>query len=245
MGWPKGEASIAPKSLPAQAARTAFKKKPMIQQHPTEATVPIGTAFLGLLASSLIWTQESNAPIVQIGHSQDSMNAQPVGQVVPSLAIWPNTVPAELIGTPLMRILTGKAITVAIISAMLAMTNQVWRWCMTLAQKVASRPWQSTVATKMAYKYPRWGDHSPSLLILPRDTINDANPSRLPSAKAVTYIKGSIIYNLWSKCLQLVPKCCCIRQESLKDFWIVQKQNDASTSTNHQMLATRSQVRPI
>lgn len=87
MGWPKGEASIAPKSLPAQAARTAFKKKPMIQQHPTEATVPIGTAFLGLLASSLIWTQESNAPIVQIGHSQDSMNAQPVGQVVPSLAI--------------------------------------------------------------------------------------------------------------------------------------------------------------
>lgn len=156
-----------------------FKKKPMIQQHPTEATVPAGTAFFGLLASSLICTQESNAPMVQIGQSQDSIKVQPVGHVIPSLAIWPNTVPAELIGTPLIRILTGNAITVAIINAMLAITNQVWRWCIILAQKVASRPWQSTVATKMAYRYPRLGDHSPSLLIVPSETINDANPSEV------------------------------------------------------------------
>lgn len=176
-GWSKGEASIASKSLPAQAARIAFKTKPKTQQHPTEATVPIGTAVLGLLASSLICTQESNAPIVQIGHSQDSIKVQPVGHSVPSLAIWPKTVPAELIGTPLTRMLTGKAIIVAIINAMLATTNQVWRWCMILAQKVASRPWQSTVAIKIAYKYPRLGDHSPLLLIDPNETIKDANPS--------------------------------------------------------------------
>lgn len=125
MGWSKGDSSIASKSLPAHAARMAFKKKPMIQQHPTEATVPIGTAFFGLLASSLICTQESNAPIVQIGDIQDSINVQPIGHVIPSLEIWPNTVLAELIGTPLIRILTGKAMTVAIINAMLATTNQV------------------------------------------------------------------------------------------------------------------------
>lgn len=125
MGWSKGESNIASKSLPAQAARIVFKKKPMIQQHPTEATVPAGTAFLGLLASSLICTQESNAPIVQIGHNQDSIKVQPVGHVVPSLAILPKTVLAELMGMPLIRILTGKAITVATINAILATTNQV------------------------------------------------------------------------------------------------------------------------
>lgn len=61
---------------------------------------------------------------------------------------------------------------------------------MILAQKVASRPWQSTVATKMAYKYPRLGDHSPSVLIVPRETINDANPSGLLSASVFICSKG-------------------------------------------------------
>lgn len=115
---------MAPKSLPAQAANIELTKKPRIQQHPMDAIIPIGTALVGFLASSLMCTQESKAPIVQIGHSHDSINAQPVGHVV-SFSERPKTTLAELIGTSLMRILTGKAITVATIKAKFAATNQV------------------------------------------------------------------------------------------------------------------------
>lgn len=41
-----------------------------------------GTALAAFTHSSDMWTQESNAPMVQMGESQESMKAQPVGQVV-------------------------------------------------------------------------------------------------------------------------------------------------------------------
>lgn len=44
--------------------------------------MPKGTALAALDASSDICTHESNAPIVQIGDSQASMKAHPVGHVV-------------------------------------------------------------------------------------------------------------------------------------------------------------------
>jgi hypothetical protein len=75
--------------------------QPKSQHEPIENKIPSGTALTALAASSLqvcqnliglrtgpsgqaclICTAESNPPMVQIGLSQDSMNAHPDGQVV-------------------------------------------------------------------------------------------------------------------------------------------------------------------
>ena len=65
-----------------QAAITMTITKPKTQHIPIELRIPRGTALVALAASSDICTQESNAPIVQIGDNQLSIKAQPVGQVV-------------------------------------------------------------------------------------------------------------------------------------------------------------------
>ena len=57
------------------------------QHDPMLIIIPYGTALVALAASSLMWTQLSNAPIVQIGESQEIMNAHPVGHVV-RFSVW-------------------------------------------------------------------------------------------------------------------------------------------------------------
>lgn len=64
------------------AASTITITKPRPQHIPIELRMPSGTALAALLASSLMWTQLSKAPMVQMGDSHASMKAQPVGQVV-------------------------------------------------------------------------------------------------------------------------------------------------------------------
>ena len=56
--------------------------KPKNQHEPMDMRMPKGTALVALAASSLMWTHESKAPMVQIGDSQLSMNAHPAGHVV-------------------------------------------------------------------------------------------------------------------------------------------------------------------
>ena len=124
MGWPKGVLNISSKLSPEHAASTAVTRKPNIQQPPIDASIPMGTALVGFLASSLIWTQESNAPIVQIGDSQESIKVHPDGHAVSFIA-WLKTYFAELIGILRTRMLTGNAMIVTRIKAKLAMTNQV------------------------------------------------------------------------------------------------------------------------
>lgn len=58
------------------------QRNPRAQHDPIDHKIPSGTARAACVASSLMCTQESKAPMVQIGDSQASMNAQPDGQVV-------------------------------------------------------------------------------------------------------------------------------------------------------------------
>jgi len=64
------------------AAITIKITNPRTQQEPMDIMIPYGTALAAFDASSLICTQESKAPIVQIGESHASIKDQPVGQVV-------------------------------------------------------------------------------------------------------------------------------------------------------------------
>jgi hypothetical protein len=60
----------------------AIDKNPRIPHIPVDVIIPNGTARAACVASSLICTHESNAPIVQIGDNHAIINAQPVGHVV-------------------------------------------------------------------------------------------------------------------------------------------------------------------
>src|ERR1700761_460914 len=64
------------------AAMTMQQIQPNNQHEPMEKRIPRGAAFVAFVASSEIWTAESNPPIVQMGLSQDSINVQPEGHVV-------------------------------------------------------------------------------------------------------------------------------------------------------------------
>ena len=64
------------------AAITVSDRNPKTPHMPAEHIMPIGTAREACVASSLICTHESKAPIVQMGDSQAMIKAQPVGHVV-------------------------------------------------------------------------------------------------------------------------------------------------------------------
>lgn len=81
-GCPNELPSTASTSWSMQAASTITITNPRPQHMPMEDRMPRGTAFAALDASSDMCTHESKAPMVQMGDSQASMNAQPVGQVV-------------------------------------------------------------------------------------------------------------------------------------------------------------------
>ena len=99
-------------SLFIDAAMMAKDKNPRIPQRPDDAIMPSGTARVACVASSLMCTHESNAPIVHMGESQASMKAQPSGQVV-KFSTWPKTYAPELIGGLFSCFPMGSAMAVA------------------------------------------------------------------------------------------------------------------------------------
>ena len=82
MGCPKLEERTESRLGLMHAASTIMMMKPKNQHDPIDIRIPKGTAFVALAASSLMCTQLSNEPIVQMGDSQLSMKAHPVGHVV-------------------------------------------------------------------------------------------------------------------------------------------------------------------
>ena len=104
------------------AAMTIMMMKPKNQHEPIDISMPKGTAFVAFAASSLMWTHESKAPIVQIGESQLSIKAQPVGHVVKLL------VSANIKCPSLRRYLApiGRAIIVAVMRMKFIITKTVW-----------------------------------------------------------------------------------------------------------------------
>jgi len=91
-------------------------------------------------ASSLICTQESNPPIVQIGDSQERNHAKPAGHVVKFALVPKMNFPSFLWEDRPM----GSAIMVAMIRTKLATTNAVCSFPIALEMVDASTPWQST-----------------------------------------------------------------------------------------------------
>ena len=116
------------------AARTITIIKPKSQHEPMDIRIPKGTALVALAASSLMWTHESNAPMVQIGDSQLSMNAHPVGHVVRL------EVSAKMKWPSLRRFLApiGRAMIVAAISTKFKTTKTVCNFPMILLMTEAS-----------------------------------------------------------------------------------------------------------
>jgi hypothetical protein len=86
-----------------------------------------------------MWTQESKAPIVQIGESQASINAHPVGHVV-RFSNFPKTYVPELMLPPLTALPMGNARTVAMTKPMFVTIHADWIFGMILAKKVAISP---------------------------------------------------------------------------------------------------------
>lgn len=117
----------------------ARERKPKMPHSPLDHRIPNGTARAALVASSLIWTQESNAPIVHIGESQASMNAHPLGQVVWS-SNCPKTYEPEFIVPPLSTLPIGSAMTVAMTRPTFITMHMDWILGMTLAKNVAISP---------------------------------------------------------------------------------------------------------
>lgn len=95
-----------------------------------------------------MWTQESKAPIVQMGLSQESMNAHPVGQVV-RFSVWAKMKCASL--RSLERCFpTGRAIMVATMRMMFMATKTVCSFPMILDKVEARTPWSRTQQRKTA-----------------------------------------------------------------------------------------------
>lgn len=115
----------------------------------------------------LICTAESNPPMVQIGLSQESMNAQPDGQVV-RFSTWVKMYEA-LFRESLAPI--GKAMMVAKMSTKFITTKTVWSFPITLAMVDAIAPWQATVAKNVPYICPFVGVQLPSRAM----TMTDKN----------------------------------------------------------------------
>lgn len=94
---------------------------PKIQQLPMLIRIPYGTAFVAFAASSLICTQESKPPIVQIGDSHERNQAKPAGQVVRFPEVAKMNLPSfRWLDRPI-----GRAMMVAAIRMKFANTNAV------------------------------------------------------------------------------------------------------------------------
>lgn len=127
------------------AAITMQQIQPNSQHAPMENKMPNGTAFVAFAASSLMWTAESNPPMVQMGDSHESIKVQPAGQVV-RFSTWVKIYEAELRWSAPM----GRAMMVARIKTKFMITKIVCIFPITLAMVEAIRPWQATVARKTA-----------------------------------------------------------------------------------------------
>jgi len=115
----------------------------------------------GLVGVSADWMgcDISRKQLTQIGLSQESMNAQPEGQVVRFAVV-------AKIHVASLRVLErpiGNAMIVAKISTKFMTTNAVWSLPMTLLKLLASIPWQTTQARKTAYTTPWEGVQAPSV----------------------------------------------------------------------------------
>ena len=126
------------------AAMVMTRKNPNSQQLPMLMIMPYGTAFVAFAASSLICTQLSNDPIVQIGLSQLNINAHPVGHVV-KFSVRPKIYPMEFLA---LAFPTGSAMIVATMRAKFMTTKTVCSLPMTRDRVEASTPWQSTAPRK-------------------------------------------------------------------------------------------------
>jgi hypothetical protein len=97
--------------------------------------------------------------LTQIGLSQESMNAQPEGQVVRFAVV----AKIHLASLRVLERPIGRAMIVAKISTKFITTNAVWSLPMTLLKLLASMPWQITQARKTAYTTPWEGVQAPSV----------------------------------------------------------------------------------
>lgn len=121
------------------AASTMTITNPRPQHIPIELRMPNGTAFAALLASSLMWTQLSKAPMVQIGDSHASMKAQPVGQVVRFSTVAKMKCPS----LRLFAIPTGSAMIVERIRAIFCTRSLVVDFLTIVKGNVLGRPQRS------------------------------------------------------------------------------------------------------
>lgn len=121
------------------AASTMTITNPRPQHIPIELRMPSGTAFAALLASSLMWTQLSKAPMVQIGDSHASMKAQPVGQVVRFSTVAKMKCPS----LRLFAIPTGSAMIVERIRAIFCTRSLVVDFLTIVKGNVLGRPQRS------------------------------------------------------------------------------------------------------
>jgi hypothetical protein len=150
--------------------------------------IPYGTALVALEASSDMWTQESKAPIVQIGLSQLRNQAHPGVHVV-KFPVVPNMYLASFrwLARPI-----GSAITVAAMSTKLALgvilacvfnanllpytTKTVCKFAIAFEMVDASTPCTSTQHMKTTYTMPFEASHSPSRAMTMTETNMSAKP---------------------------------------------------------------------
>ena len=128
------------------AASTITSTKPSSQHMPIDDRMPSGTALAALDASSDMCTQESNAPMVQMGDSHASIKVQPLGHVVRLSSVAKMNLPS--LRALLMP--TGRAMMVAMQRATLRKTANVCILFMILLAVDARTPWEMTVARKTA-----------------------------------------------------------------------------------------------
>jgi hypothetical protein len=113
----------------------------------------------GLESVSVDWLVVNRDLLTQIGLSQESMNAQPEGQVVRFAVV----AKIHLASLRVLERPIGSAMIVAKISTKFITTNAVWSLPMTLLKLLASMPWQITQARKTAYTTPWEGVQAPSV----------------------------------------------------------------------------------
>lgn len=115
----------------------------------------------GLVRVSTDWLDcdISRELLTQIGLNQESMKAQPEGQVVRFAVVAKIHVASfRVFERPI-----GNAMIVAKISTKFMTTNAVWSLPITLLKLLANIPWQTTQARKTAYTTPWEGVQAPSV----------------------------------------------------------------------------------